>query len=185
MYVVFPRPPWQTLKLDKALQQGLTRPAFEGSTHYGRAGPALAPRLAETFPWLKVVISFREPIRRARRAAGGAHRGSRLQTRQQQRRQQRRRQQRRQCHMSRESISFAHGTAGHTPAQPVRPVYAGARPPGSHERAARNWVRPTLLLTSPQFFIPLAAALVPPPPPGAAASCPCWPTCTTNTITGA
>ncbi|PSC69269.1 snurportin-1 [Micractinium conductrix] len=55
---------WETLKLDKALQQGLTRPAFEGSTHYGRAGPALAPRLAETFPWLKVVISFREPISR-------------------------------------------------------------------------------------------------------------------------
>lgn len=38
---------------------------FEASTHYGMNGAALAPKLHKVFPWVKIVISMREPISRA------------------------------------------------------------------------------------------------------------------------
>jgi len=42
-----------------------TLATYEASTHIVRAGLNLAPRLAELFPWVKIVIMLREPISRA------------------------------------------------------------------------------------------------------------------------
>lgn len=49
--------------LDRALEADLRVAAVEASTHYGRNGHVLAPRLRRALPWLRVVISLREPIR--------------------------------------------------------------------------------------------------------------------------
>ena len=53
------------LRLDEYLKLNGTAAAFEASTHIVRAGPRLAPRLAELMPWLKIIINIREPISRA------------------------------------------------------------------------------------------------------------------------
>ncbi|KAL4418907.1 hypothetical protein ABPG77_004060 [Micractinium sp. CCAP 211/92] len=55
----------QTMLLDRALEADLRVAAVEASTHYGRNGHVLAPRLRRALPWLRVVISLREPISRA------------------------------------------------------------------------------------------------------------------------
>lgn len=55
----------QTLLLDRALAADLRVAAVEASTHYGRNGHMLAPRLRAVMPWLKIVVSLREPISRA------------------------------------------------------------------------------------------------------------------------
>ena len=39
--------------------------AFEGSTHYVRAGEKVVKGLREIMPWLKLIINIREPISRA------------------------------------------------------------------------------------------------------------------------
>lgn len=51
------------MRLGDALEGGLSAAAVEASTHYGKNGRALAGPLASLFPWLKVVVSMREPIR--------------------------------------------------------------------------------------------------------------------------
>lgn len=53
----------QTMQLQKALDADLRLAAVEGSTHYGRQGHALAPSLARVLPWLRIIVSLREPIR--------------------------------------------------------------------------------------------------------------------------
>lgn len=42
-----------------------TKGSFEGSTHIVRAGEELAPRLLHMMPWVKLIVSLREPISRA------------------------------------------------------------------------------------------------------------------------
>ena len=42
-----------------------TKASFEGSTHTVRAGDLLAPRLLHMMPWVKLIVSLREPISRA------------------------------------------------------------------------------------------------------------------------
>lgn len=42
-----------------------TKGSFEGSTHIVRAGDILAPRLLHMLPWVKLIVSLREPISRA------------------------------------------------------------------------------------------------------------------------
>jgi len=42
-----------------------TKGSFEGSTHTVREGELLAPRLLATMPWVKLIVSLREPISRA------------------------------------------------------------------------------------------------------------------------
>lgn len=42
-----------------------TKGSFEGSTHTVRAGDLLAPRLLNMMPWVKLIVSLREPISRA------------------------------------------------------------------------------------------------------------------------
>jgi len=42
-----------------------TKGSFEGSTHIVRAGDVLAPRLLNMMPWVKLIVSLREPISRA------------------------------------------------------------------------------------------------------------------------
>ncbi|KAL4437388.1 hypothetical protein ABPG75_004527 [Micractinium tetrahymenae] len=54
-----------TMHLDIALQARLFMAAFEGSVHYSQAGDWLAPQLRELMPWLKLVLSLREPISQA------------------------------------------------------------------------------------------------------------------------
>jgi hypothetical protein len=53
------------MRLGDALEGGLGAAAVEASTHYGKNGRALAEPLARLLPWLRVVISMREPISRA------------------------------------------------------------------------------------------------------------------------
>lgn len=48
-----------------AAQSQFTRAAFDGTTHYAAEGPWLAARVAAAFPWLRVVISMRDPISQA------------------------------------------------------------------------------------------------------------------------
>ncbi|GBG00545.1 hypothetical protein Rsub_13332 [Raphidocelis subcapitata] len=52
------------LHRDKAAASGLSRAAFEASTGYLEA-PAIAPGLRRALPWLKLVVSLREPISQA------------------------------------------------------------------------------------------------------------------------
>ena len=54
-----------TLRLGAFVEGNGTQAAFEGSTHMVRAGGTLAPRLRALMPWLKLVVSLREPISRA------------------------------------------------------------------------------------------------------------------------
>lgn len=49
---------------DAAASQ-FTRAAFDGSTHYATEGVWFAGHLAATFPWLRVLISMRDPISQA------------------------------------------------------------------------------------------------------------------------
>ena len=53
------------LNLREAAEASFTRAAFEGSTHYVQEADWLAAQLAEAFPWLKLVISMRDPISQA------------------------------------------------------------------------------------------------------------------------
>lgn len=54
-----------TLHLGIALQARLFMATFEGSVHYSLAGEWLAPQLRELMPWVKLVLSLREPISQA------------------------------------------------------------------------------------------------------------------------
>ncbi|KAL4429840.1 hypothetical protein ABPG77_010957 [Micractinium sp. CCAP 211/92] len=54
-----------TMHLNLALQARLFMATFEGSVHYSQAGSWLAPQLRELMPWLKLVLSLREPISQA------------------------------------------------------------------------------------------------------------------------
>ncbi|KAL4855091.1 Mitochondrial metalloendopeptidase OMA1 [Chlorella vulgaris] len=54
-----------TLHRDIALSARMHMTVFEGSTHYSLAGDWLAPQLKELMPWVKLVLSIREPISRA------------------------------------------------------------------------------------------------------------------------
>ncbi|PSC68491.1 sulfotransferase [Micractinium conductrix] len=54
----------ETLHLGIALQARLFMASFEASTHYSLEGEWLAPKLARDLPWLKLVLSLREPISR-------------------------------------------------------------------------------------------------------------------------
>ncbi|EFN56555.1 hypothetical protein CHLNCDRAFT_57487 [Chlorella variabilis] len=58
-------PSEKTLHLDRMLRGDLRSATFEGSTHYAREGQRLAPGIAQTFPWAKLIASMREPISRA------------------------------------------------------------------------------------------------------------------------
>lgn len=53
------------MKLGEYLGNGSRLAASEASTHYGRNGATnlFAEKLAAIFPWLRVIISLREPIR--------------------------------------------------------------------------------------------------------------------------
>ncbi|EFN58048.1 hypothetical protein CHLNCDRAFT_142285 [Chlorella variabilis] len=53
------------LNLAEAAQSQFTRAAFEGSTHYVLEADWFAERLAATMPWLRVVVSMRDPISQA------------------------------------------------------------------------------------------------------------------------
>lgn len=55
----------ETLNLGEAAASMFTRAAFDGSTHYAAEGHYMAERLKATFPWVKVVISMRDPISQA------------------------------------------------------------------------------------------------------------------------
>lgn len=54
-----------TLKLDEFIKSGGTIAPYESSTHIVRRGEYLARKLHETVPWVKLIISLREPISRA------------------------------------------------------------------------------------------------------------------------
>jgi hypothetical protein len=55
----------EVLKLPKFVAGGGAAAHFEASTHYVRSGDRLAPSLRRQMPWLRVVVSLREPISRA------------------------------------------------------------------------------------------------------------------------
>ena len=54
-----------SLRIDEFVASKGTLSTFEASTHIVRGGDLLAPRLYEIMPWVKLVISLREPISRA------------------------------------------------------------------------------------------------------------------------
>ncbi|KAI3428273.1 hypothetical protein D9Q98_006652 [Chlorella vulgaris] len=53
------------LNLAEAAQAKMTKAAFEGSTHYVMEADWFAEQLLATMPWLKVVVSLRDPISQA------------------------------------------------------------------------------------------------------------------------
>ncbi|KAI3429846.1 hypothetical protein D9Q98_010158 [Chlorella vulgaris] len=53
------------LNFRRIQQANFTKAAFEGSTHYGLEGRWLAMQLREHFPWIKIVLTMREPISQA------------------------------------------------------------------------------------------------------------------------
>lgn len=55
----------EVLNLPEAARYRFTKAAFEGSTHYVLEADWMPRQLAETFPWLRVVISLRDPISQA------------------------------------------------------------------------------------------------------------------------
>jgi len=54
-----------TLRLHEFIEAEGRLSTFEASTHIVRAGDYLAPAMSEILPWVKLVISLREPISRA------------------------------------------------------------------------------------------------------------------------
>jgi hypothetical protein len=55
----------RTLRLDAFLAANGTLAPFEGSTHYVRSADKLARPLMQALPWVKIVVSLREPVSRA------------------------------------------------------------------------------------------------------------------------
>lgn len=55
----------EVLNLPEAARYRFTKAAFEGSTHYVLEADWMASQLAATFPWLRVVVSLRDPISQA------------------------------------------------------------------------------------------------------------------------
>ncbi|KAI7837039.1 hypothetical protein COHA_009116 [Chlorella ohadii] len=53
------------LRFVDAQSINFTAAAFEGSTHYALEGRWLAPQMAHLFPWLRMIVSMREPISQA------------------------------------------------------------------------------------------------------------------------
>ena len=54
-----------TLQLSNYVRHNGTIATYEASTHYSRKGSRIAADLYDTFPWVKIVMSLREPISRA------------------------------------------------------------------------------------------------------------------------
>lgn len=54
-----------TLQLSRYLEANGTIASYESSTHYSRRGSRIAADLYDTFPWVKIIMSVREPISRA------------------------------------------------------------------------------------------------------------------------
>lgn len=55
----------ETLQMKEFVDSQGSLMAFEASTHYAMNGDVLAKGIVETFPWVKIVASLREPISRA------------------------------------------------------------------------------------------------------------------------
>lgn len=55
----------RVLQRDEYVKRGGKAFTFEASTHYGLSGPLIADKVYESSPWVKIVISLREPISRA------------------------------------------------------------------------------------------------------------------------
>ncbi|PSC68100.1 deacetylase sulfotransferase [Micractinium conductrix] len=55
----------EILNMPEAAAAKITKAAFEGSTHYVLESEWLPQQLAATFPWLRVVVSLRDPISQA------------------------------------------------------------------------------------------------------------------------
>ena len=55
----------ETLRLNEYVESDGMMMPFEASTHYGMNGDVLAKDLMEALPWVKIVVSLREPISRA------------------------------------------------------------------------------------------------------------------------
>lgn len=55
----------EVLNRQEYLKSKGKRQVFEASTHIVRRGKTLAPALKESMPWLKIIMSLREPISRA------------------------------------------------------------------------------------------------------------------------
>ncbi|PSC68106.1 sulfotransferase [Micractinium conductrix] len=53
------------LNMEEAAAASFTKAAFDGSTHYAQEGGWLAAQMAEALPWVKVVVSMRDPISQA------------------------------------------------------------------------------------------------------------------------
>jgi hypothetical protein len=53
------------LRMGEAQTLNYTVATFEGSTHYALEGKWLAPQMHQLFPWLKLIVSMREPISQA------------------------------------------------------------------------------------------------------------------------
>lgn len=62
----------RTLARDAVVQSGLTRAAFEASTDYSWMPAMVASGIRRELPWLKLVVSMREPISTA--ISGAVHR---------------------------------------------------------------------------------------------------------------
>lgn len=52
----------EILNLAEVAQAQMTKAAFDGSTHYVMEGEWLAQQVAQELPWVKMVVSLREPI---------------------------------------------------------------------------------------------------------------------------
>lgn len=55
----------EILRFRRAQSKNFTTAGFEGSTHYVLEGKWLAGQLRDLFPWLRIVVSMREPISQA------------------------------------------------------------------------------------------------------------------------
>jgi len=53
------------LNLQEVVDARMTKAAFDGSTHYAQEGSWLAPQVAQQLPWVKIVVSMRDPISQA------------------------------------------------------------------------------------------------------------------------
>ncbi|KAL4443808.1 hypothetical protein ABPG75_011545 [Micractinium tetrahymenae] len=53
------------LNMEEAAEAQFTKAAFDGSTHYAQEGGWLAAQVAQQLPWVRVVISMRDPISQA------------------------------------------------------------------------------------------------------------------------